>query len=772
MQLARSTDGGSVYIGSDREVQSGNPGQEDEEASPRACHGFPFPSQLTLLFSRLAISNAMLTSMLVVLLVLLGVACFGQTGEDARPLLREVADGSRRLSSYRAEGHIAQDLDIGIGGGKRDLAFRVATRSPQQMHIELSGGPEWATGLPIDVVCDGGSGWVYYGKPKQYDKVVAGERTQGYCSRGTLTSFEHVADSVKSAVIAGRDQVQFEGRSQACLVVQAQYRVIDDFMIPPGMVGKIGRVSRTMCVDPVRKLILRDRLEADLDAGPDGYHVIETISYDRIELNPDLPSALFEFHPPEGATLFKTPALWPSNSSAPKPSPAAPAPSARFENTMPSPVSRTEPDYSQEAWDEGIQGKVIVVAVVEPDGTAHDFSIDQSLGFGLDEKAIECARKWRFNPATSGGKPTKGTAWIEFNFSLPDKRPEQPSGFPVARPVRPPRLPEVELEAPTDLDDFFYLVAIDFKTPALCARIHHTAAGGGGAARGHQVYTLQSSCYYELATELHDASLCEHVRPVRTDGEDGSKFDKEYCLQNLQSGNGGEVPHRMDVFVGLMQRLGYDDRQVADFIYSENDYNNPTHAAYEQLRKEKQFLDRIHAARSYDEPRSEARIRPAHAAEFLYEMLAIDLPDPDLCSKVSPNATFKELDGGTALLRSWCYRTLAENERNAAFCDQLPRLGAFPHTKPYESRESCHEIVAIYRRPGFNNNGLRNGPRTFPSPGYFQEALQQVGYSKAYAAALVPKPTPHDYWEFVSDMSLGDRTHGRAEFLRRVTALK
>jgi hypothetical protein len=74
--------------------------------------------------------------MLVVLLVLLAAAGFAQTGKDARPLLRDIADASRNLSTYRAEGSIAQDVDAGMAGGKLDRTFHVATRSPELMRIE------------------------------------------------------------------------------------------------------------------------------------------------------------------------------------------------------------------------------------------------------------------------------------------------------------------------------------------------------------------------------------------------------------------------------------------------------------------------------------------------------------------------------------------------------------------------------------------------------------------------------------------------------------
>jgi hypothetical protein len=77
--------------------------------------------------------------MLAVLFVSLAAAGFAQTGQDALPLLREVADASRGLTSYRADGHIAQDIDQ-LGGTKLELDFHIASRLPQQLRIEVTGG--------------------------------------------------------------------------------------------------------------------------------------------------------------------------------------------------------------------------------------------------------------------------------------------------------------------------------------------------------------------------------------------------------------------------------------------------------------------------------------------------------------------------------------------------------------------------------------------------------------------------------------------------------
>jgi TonB-like protein len=257
----------------------------------------------------------------------------------------------------------------------------------------MSGAPEWATGTSFTATCDGQAGWIAVAKDHLYQKIAAGGDGAGYCSPNTLTSFEHVADDVTSAVITGHGWAQFEGRLQPCTKVEARYRVVKELLLFPGMVAKIGRVSRQMCIDPARKLILRDRLEADLNAGPDGDHIVETVTYDRIERNPALSAALFEFQPPTGSKLFEVPATTPSSSLPSSPNPSPTPPGAFRTIVLPVPIAKVDPEYSQEAWDEGIQGDVILLADIELDGSVSGISVRQSLGYGLDEKAIESARK-------------------------------------------------------------------------------------------------------------------------------------------------------------------------------------------------------------------------------------------------------------------------------------------------------------------------------------------------------------------------------------------
>jgi TonB family protein len=81
-------------------------------------------------------------------------------------------------------------------------------------------------------------------------------------------------------------------------------------------------------------------------------------------------------------------------------------------------ISRSEPQYSEEARKARLEGKVPIVLVVGDDGTPLDVRVSKPLGFGLDEEAVEKVRAWRFSPGQKAGNPVAVATTIEVNFRL------------------------------------------------------------------------------------------------------------------------------------------------------------------------------------------------------------------------------------------------------------------------------------------------------------------------------------------------------------------
>lgn len=78
-----------------------------------------------------------------------------------------------------------------------------------------------------------------------------------------------------------------------------------------------------------------------------------------------------------------------------------------------------EPQFSDEAVKAKYQGVVLLSAIITADGRATDIQVVKGLGLGLDEKAIEAVRTWRFTPARGpDGKAAAVRTPIEVTFRL------------------------------------------------------------------------------------------------------------------------------------------------------------------------------------------------------------------------------------------------------------------------------------------------------------------------------------------------------------------
>jgi protein TonB len=86
--------------------------------------------------------------------------------------------------------------------------------------------------------------------------------------------------------------------------------------------------------------------------------------------------------------------------------------------TPPVILVKTMPEYSEDGRKGRIQGSVDLLAVVNPDGSVRLERVEKSLGYGLDQKAIEAVQNWKFSPATKDGKPVAMRVRVTVNFSL------------------------------------------------------------------------------------------------------------------------------------------------------------------------------------------------------------------------------------------------------------------------------------------------------------------------------------------------------------------
>ena len=86
--------------------------------------------------------------------------------------------------------------------------------------------------------------------------------------------------------------------------------------------------------------------------------------------------------------------------------------------TNPIPLVSPEAEFSDEARRNKYQGICTIAVIVDARGFPQNPRVVRSLGMGLDEKALEAVRRYRFKPAMKDGKAVAVMIYVEVNFRL------------------------------------------------------------------------------------------------------------------------------------------------------------------------------------------------------------------------------------------------------------------------------------------------------------------------------------------------------------------
>jgi TonB family protein len=77
-----------------------------------------------------------------------------------------------------------------------------------------------------------------------------------------------------------------------------------------------------------------------------------------------------------------------------------------------------EPEFTDAARKAKYQGTVEVSIIVDADGTVRDARVVHAVGLGLDERALEAVKLWKFKPGTKDGRAVPVYAQINVTFRL------------------------------------------------------------------------------------------------------------------------------------------------------------------------------------------------------------------------------------------------------------------------------------------------------------------------------------------------------------------
>lgn len=130
------------------------------------------------------------------------------------------------------------------------------------------------------------------------------------------------------------------------------------------------------------------------------------------------------------STDFLTADAPPAEDGVPGPEgPPRDASAARAPDTAPKQLRLVEPAYPRAAQKSGVRARVVVEVLVRADGTVSEARVVErlrlgeggpqavsELGFGLEEAALEAARRTTFFPARAAGRPVESRTTITIRF--------------------------------------------------------------------------------------------------------------------------------------------------------------------------------------------------------------------------------------------------------------------------------------------------------------------------------------------------------------------
>jgi protein TonB len=79
---------------------------------------------------------------------------------------------------------------------------------------------------------------------------------------------------------------------------------------------------------------------------------------------------------------------------------------------------QVDPEFSEEARKAKFSGNVEVYLWVDEKGNPSHVRVIRGVGMGLDEKAVEAVRQYKFKPATKDGKPVAVDLYINVDFQI------------------------------------------------------------------------------------------------------------------------------------------------------------------------------------------------------------------------------------------------------------------------------------------------------------------------------------------------------------------
>jgi TonB family protein len=322
--------------------------------------------------------------MRIVALALIGGLAFSQTGEDAKKLLQDVADAAASATNWQIEGSI--DYPGSLDGTAPSEQFKLLIRAPDSTRFEQTG-----RSAPAVIICDGSSAWEYSTPLRRYrQEPSSGNKL---CSL-IVGDWRLLPSTLQSPTLTGSCGADPSAQSP-------DYQLVRGFSDPE--ISSAGRITRTLCIDPTRKIVVWEKWESRYST--------RIYTYSWINTATDLPPKTFVFEPPTGSTStdLELPMPRPLGTRGLSMGPGV---------SLPKVLSKVEPQYGEKSRKARIEGTVVLHVVIGNDGVPAEVLVYRELSKDLDEAAIRAIRRWRFSPGLRNGQPAVLPVIVEMNFRL------------------------------------------------------------------------------------------------------------------------------------------------------------------------------------------------------------------------------------------------------------------------------------------------------------------------------------------------------------------
>ena len=99
----------------------------------------------------------------------------------------------------------------------------------------------------------------------------------------------------------------------------------------------------------------------------------------------------------------------------------------------PTKTKDVRPVYPAEAQGSGVQGVVIIEAVIDPTGKISDARVMRSIPL-LDKAAVDAVRQWEYTPTVVNGTPVPVIMTVTVNFTMQSAPGAPPPAITLAQP--------------------------------------------------------------------------------------------------------------------------------------------------------------------------------------------------------------------------------------------------------------------------------------------------------------------------------------------------